>query len=624
MTLWSALFVLACFCAEGRPELNVDAQGFAARFNAGALVRLADADGTHYVTPPAETVGLGVHTLSGEFHADAADGPAQLGPDGTAAQRCAAFRGVDGVSAECEVSLDKVAGEVVCSAECETCGTGGASVGGFGETRAAQAASASRGEWGGGVGCQLVDRAHSAGLRDSGAGELGDSLDGRQSRPQASVRLSDRLGGPVGNRRGAKPRVLCLGRGARGRFKRLVVQRHRDGWELTLVTINHAPFDSLTSCESVPWRLGVYHGDWRVAARRYRDWMAQQFEPVPIERQKPAWVGNVRCMVMMGLDQAMLAELAKRLDPAQTMLYVPSWRSAGYDRDYPTYDAPFDTLEPFVKQAHALGFRVMLHVNYFGVDPKHPLYKQFERYQVRDPWGEHERQWWVWDRAEPEIRFAYVNPACKAWREHFVGQMSKLCRRYEIDALHLDQTLCIYNDHNGLIDGMSMIDGNVALHREVREALPDVALSGEGLNEITCRYEAFAQRHAWGINHADGTWSRRPLSCAHPISSYLLRPYTVINGYLGCAAHARTDVRGVERGVRTLGRDPNAKAGSGPAAQSHGFLPAVFRRGGLLAPQPLADRLGRTVAGGCGVSVPHRRRPPSRADGGGPLSVREP
>lgn len=322
---------------------------------------------------------------------------------------------------------------------------------------------------------------------------------------------------------------------ARGRFKRLVVERHRDGWQLTLVTINYAPFDSLTSCESVPWRLGVYHGDWRAAARRYREWMEQQFQPVPIAKQRPAWVGDIRCMVIMGMDRAMLTELAKRMDPAQTILYVPAWRSAGYDRDYPTYDAPLDTLEPFVKQAHALGFRVMLHVNYFGVDPKHPLYKSFERYQVRSPWGEHERQWWVWERAEPEIRFAYINPACKAWREYFVGQMATLCRRYGIDALHLDQTLCIYNDHNGLIDGMSMIDGNAALHRSLREALPDVALSGEGLNEVTCRYEAFAQRHAWGINHADGTWSRRPLACAHPISSCLLRPYTVINGYLGCA-----------------------------------------------------------------------------------------
>ena len=143
---------------------------------------------------------------------------------------------------------------------------------------------------------------------------------------------------------------------ARGQFKRLVVERHRDGWELTLVTINPAPFDELTSCESVRWRLGVYRGDWRVAARRYRDWMTQQFQPVPIERQKPGWVGDIRCMVIMGMDEAMLAELAKRLEPAQTMLYVPSWRSAGYDRDYPTYDAPFETLEPFVKQAHARGF----------------------------------------------------------------------------------------------------------------------------------------------------------------------------------------------------------------------------------------------------------------------------
>ena len=82
---------------------------------------------------------------------------------------------------------------------------------------------------------------------------------------------------------------------------------------------------------------------------------------------------------------------------------------------------------------------------------------------------------------------------------------------------------------------MTMLEGNIALHGQLREALPDVALSGEGLNEITYRYEAFAQRHAWGVNHADGTWDRRHLAAAHPISSYLFRPYTIINGYLGCA-----------------------------------------------------------------------------------------
>jgi hypothetical protein len=56
---------------------------------------------------------------------------------------------------------------------------------------------------------------------------------------------------------------------------------------------------------------------------------------------------------------------------------------------------------------------------------------------------------------------------------------------------------------------------------------------------VTYRYEAFAQRHAYGLNHADGTWDCDRLALAHPISSYLFRPYTIINGYLGCSPPSR-------------------------------------------------------------------------------------
>ncbi|NLF73922.1 MAG: hypothetical protein GX575_33350 [Candidatus Anammoximicrobium sp.] len=521
-----ALIAFACLAADARPGLEVDARGFAAGFDSGALVRLVDADGTWYVSPADRPAGLGVHTLSGEFHAGAGEGPGRLGADGRAVQRCTGFDGLDGVTAQCKVSLDKAAGEIVC---CQAVGAGARGEGS--PAPSVRPASRAAGVWGvsWSIGRIPLDFAILVPGR-SGIRLTADSP-GRRQQFDYPIGWEAQLVIVEGDKRG----FYVWAEDPRGRFKRLVVERHCDGWQLTLVTINYAPFDDLTACESVPWRLGVYQGDWRVPARRYREWMEQHFQPVPIDQQKPAWVGDVRCLVIMGLDREMLAELPKRLDPAQTILYVPSWRSAGYDRDYPTYDAPLDSLEPFVNQAHGLGFRVMLHVNYFGVDPKHPLYEQFERYQVRSPWGNHERQWWLWDRAQPEIRFAYINPACRAWRESFVKHMATLCRRYEIDALHLDQTLCIYNDHNGLLDGMSMIDGNLALHRELREALPEVALSGEGLNEVTCRYEAFAQRHAWGVNHADGTWNRRPLACAHPISSYLLRPYTVINGYLGCA-----------------------------------------------------------------------------------------
>ena len=94
----------------------------------------------------------------------------------------------------------------------------------------------------------------------------------------------------------------------------------------------------------------------------------------------------------------------------------------------------------------------MLHVNYFGVDPLNPLYEQFAPFQVRDPWGEH-REVVALDPAEPEIRFAYINPAHEAMARSFIDAMVKLCRDYRIDSLHLDQTLCIYNDHNGRSTG---------------------------------------------------------------------------------------------------------------------------------------------------------------------------
>lgn len=337
---------------------------------------------------------------------------------------------------------------------------------------------------------------------------------------------------------GAGAGFYVWARDPESQFKRLVVERSRTGWRLRFIAMAYAPFEENSALASPEWRLGVYAGDWRVPARRYRDWMVQAFAPTPVEEQHPSWVKDVRCCVILGLNLETLERLGGALEPAQTMLYVPGWRSPGYDRDYPNYDDVHDDLKPFIDRAHALGFKVMLHVNYFGVDPLNALYEQFEPYQVRSPWGPHEKEWWLWTRATPEIKFAYINPACRAWRDLFTDRMARLCQTYAVDALHLDQTLCIYNDHNGRIDGMTMAEGNIALHRQLREALPGVALSGEGLNEVTYRHEAFAQRHAWGLRHAEGAWDRALLEAAHPISSYLFRPYTIINGYLGCAPPA--------------------------------------------------------------------------------------
>jgi len=325
---------------------------------------------------------------------------------------------------------------------------------------------------------------------------------------------------------------LCVwAEDAAGRYKALKVWKGKSGYRLGFVTYNNAPFAPLKDCASVRWHVASYEGDWRVPARRYREWAAKAWGLTPRERQTPAWVKDIRFVVIMGQEVPVLEALAKRVDPKQTLLYIPGWRKFEYDRMYPDYTAN-DDFPRFLQRAHELGYRVMVHCNYFGCDPKSPEYATYEKYQVRNPWT-HEREWWLWERADPIIKFAYLSPASKAWRELQIARWKDVVADYHVDALHLDQTLCIMNDDNGLIDGLTMLQGNIAIQKELHEALPEVAISGEGLDEVTMRYEAFAQRHAYGLDFVQQTWDRALLRMAHPISSYLLNPYTQPYGYLG-------------------------------------------------------------------------------------------
>ncbi|MCC6727748.1 MAG: hypothetical protein IT208_00240 [Chthonomonadales bacterium] len=314
-------------------------------------------------------------------------------------------------------------------------------------------------------------------------------------------------------------------------FKELTVQHTAGALRLRLESRNVAPFEPLSGVRGGRWRMTAYRGPWQVGAALYRRRVGKRLDLTPRRTHGPAWAAGIRGVVTMAMDQSVLAELARRVDPRQTLLYIPDWRRDGYDRNYPDYTA-LPAFGPFVAAAHRLGFRVMPHVNYFGCDPKNPLYAELRRYQMRDPFTR-ELLWWDWPRADPPIRFAYINPASDRWRRLFVSRMRELYARYRVDALHLDQTLCIFNDANGRVDGRTCIQGNRLLHRDLRRALPEVALSGEGLNEVTCRDETFAQRHAWGVDHTEGTWTDRLLDMAHPVSSAVLLPRTAMYGYLG-------------------------------------------------------------------------------------------
>ena len=505
-----SLVIAVAFANMAAADLSLHAGQFSARFDQGALVSLTDKAGNRFVAPAPDSQGAGLHLVSGSQWASQAETIDNWTSEGLAEETCRGFGGLDKAIVRTAYARDDASGGLIITQ---------------------QAQAPTKGLWGVEWPITSIPLDMNILVPGHSGVKLTSSTPGVLHTFDYPIAWEAQLVVVEGQDRG----FYVWAEDARGLFKRLTVKRTPEGWRLGFITMPFAPFEEQDRCESARWRLDVYEGDWRVPARRYRDWAEHAFNPTPVADQQPAWVKDIRCCVIMGMDHDVLGALPERLDPAQTILYIPSWRKAGYDRDYPTYDEPFETLEPFIARAHALGFRVMLHVNYFGCDPLNPLYEQFEPYQIRSPWGSHEKEWWLWDRADPPIKFAYINPAYKPWRDMIVERFSKLCADYEVDALHLDQTLCIYNAHSGPIDGMSMIDGNIALHRELREALPHVALSGEGLDETTYRYEAFAQRHAWGLNHSEGTYSLAHLQAAHPIASYLLRPYTIIYGYLGCA-----------------------------------------------------------------------------------------
>ena len=507
------LLVCAGLAYPALAQLEIPSKAFQARFENGGLVFLAGASGKTFVARGNTANGASIHLIKGDHSATATKAIREWNANTGAVEQYAGFDTLNDALITCAYGIDPASGDL---------------------TLVQHAESSEPGMWG--VEWAVLNIPldmnilvpGNSGMKLTRTSPGGSMVFDYPMSWEAQLVIVE----------GENAGFYVWAEDAKGVFKRLTVARAPDGWRLGFITMPYAPFDDKKTCDSVKWHVNVYEGDWRIPARRYREWAENVFNPTPVAAQQPEWIRDIRGCIIMDLDLNVLEGLPSRFNPTQTILYLPGWRKAGYDRDYPAYDAPVDELEPFIKRAHALGFRVMLHCNYFGCDPLNPLYAQFEPYQVRNPWGGHDKEWWLWTRCEPIIKFAYINPAYKPWRDLIVSRFQELCQRLDVDSLHLDQTLCIYNDHNGLIDGLSMLEGNVALHRELRAALPNVALSGEGLNEVTCRYEAFAQRHVWGINHADGTYSFRTLQTAHPISSYLLRNYTTMYGYLGVALTA--------------------------------------------------------------------------------------
>ncbi len=306
------------------------------------------------------------------------------------------------------------------------------------------------------------------------------------------------------------------------RFKSLEYESEGgNDFALNFWEVPHAPFEQVKQITTATWRLNAYQGNWQVPALLYRQWMHEALQPS--DRVKmPAWVNDIEVVIYhSNIDLNILAPLSRLVDPEKTLIFLHEWRHGGHDNDLPNYtpDAIKPEFADFVKEAHRYGFKIMAHVNMIGVSEYHPLYAKFEKYQVRDPYTG-KKTGWYWEIRHTNLgSHATINPASSEYRKMFVSTLKDLWERYRVDAFYLDISSPIYNDKNGLIDGLTYAEGNILLHQEIREAIPGIVLGGEGLNDVTFIHESFAKRF------------RIPATeIPHPISSFLFSPYTISYG----------------------------------------------------------------------------------------------
>ena len=302
------------------------------------------------------------------------------------------------------------------------------------------------------------------------------------------------------------------------RFKTLEYESEGgDDFALNFWEVPHAPFEPVKQVRTATWHLNAYQGDWQVPALLYREWMHEGLQPVD-RTEMPAWVSDIDLIIFHSvIDVGILPKLNQLINAEKTLIHVHQWRYGGHDQDLPNYasDAVKPEFHVFVEEAHRYGFKVMAHVNMLGVSPYHPLYVEFEKYQVREP-GTGHKMGWYWDHpATDPDRHAFINPASRSFRKLLIETFKGVQDIYKVDAFHLDISSFIINDNNGLVDGLTMAEGNILLHQELRAAIPNIVLGGEGLNEVTFLHESFAQR-----------FQIPSTAQPHSISTFLFSPYT--------------------------------------------------------------------------------------------------
>ena len=283
-------------------------------------------------------------------------------------------------------------------------------------------------------------------------------------------------------------------------------------------TALNGPAKDTVAVGSLQWVIDTHEGDWRVPAGVYREWLHRETGAAQLRSLRPAWADDIRLTLQWaGNNLDVLDAVARVIDPAKVLIHHSAWRADPYDVNYPEYTAGKEG-RAFISRGREMGFRVMPHFNFFAIDPNHPAFARLTDFVARQS-GSGRLMAWRWKDghgmpppqgfgALPDLRdeklMYYLHTGASAWRRLLAERIAMAAAKHKLSAVFVDQTLCTWNLDNALIEDLTMTEGMVALTKELTELDGPPAVGGEGLNEMSMRYQTFAQAHLFESWHRSG------------------------------------------------------------------------------------------------------------------------
>ena len=257
--------------------------------------------------------------------------------------------------------------------------------------------------------------------------------------------------------------------------------------------------------EGPPVVVRHHHGDWREAARFYREWFTMQF---PVVDPRGSWMRRdmtafQNTMFLLPEDTVNLTfkdvpRWAKdALDHGVPHVLISGWQVGGHDRGYPEYEpdprlGTWEELEEAVHACHEMGVRVFFFVNIHVVDMTTDQYRRkLHRYTVRNDDGvPYQAVGWGMGTLGARLGLTHamlgqVSAGLPEVRELFVRQVRKLAE-IGADGIHIDKCHPLPLDFNPRRDGgpdSSPWEGTLRCIEETLETCrainPEFALSVE-------------------------------------------------------------------------------------------------------------------------------------------------